>query len=267
MSEDLNSSSSYIRSKSLSKLASRLKLRRGNSIEDATPEKFSNSIKEMKNYIVTDVGSYDHISREEGSKEVQKIDNINQAYYRFMFKKFTDTVNSFGENNILRNAFSPSGIEKPPCYIEEYNIHRDRMGEFSVVKYEIYRTYLIINGFNVFDPCIVDVSPHEHYIIPAKCVEPYQVIEKAETLAKERGDNIKKMYQINLTKNANAQRILAGKTPDIPQNKTTLSHASSSMITSRTSMSPTSYPSLENATIHNSSISRRDGWISNASNS
>jgi hypothetical protein len=255
-------------------------------VEDGPPEeKFPKSIKEMKNYIVIDVGSYDYLSREDGLKEVQKIDNTNQAYYRYMFKKFGETINDFTGYVILKKAFSPSEIEKPPCYVDQYNLHRDRMGEFSVAKYDICRVYLNMHGFYVFDPRLVDVSPHEHYIVPAKCVEPFQVIAKADALAKERGDDITKFYQINLTKNANGQKYLASQTTNVPcvantmyQTPSVSSHAYPpvSMVAGSSPSAPAktvSYPSLSNVadsgpiSFRHASICRRDGWNSNASES
>lgn len=276
MSEDTNPSPGYPRSKSLRKLASSLKLRRGSSVDDAPPgEKFPKSITKMTEYTVIDVGSYDHLSRKDGLEEVQKIDNINQAYFRYMAKRFGDIVNDVSEMKVLKSAISPSQIEKPPCYVDQYNLHRDRMSEFSVAKYEMCRVYLNMNGFSVFDPRLVDVSPHEHYIVPAKCVEPFKVIEKAEALAKERGDDITKLYQINLSQNANAQRFLAGQAPNVPRVATTMSsHAypPASMVSGSVPSAPTSavgtYPSLPNMvdsgpiSLRRTSISRRDGWTS-----
>jgi hypothetical protein len=245
-------------------------------------EKFPKSITEMTEYVVIDVGSYDHLNRKDGLDEVQKIDSINQSYYRYMTKLFSDIVNDVSELKVLKSAISPSQIVKPPCYVNQYNLHRDRMSEHSVAKYEMCRMYLNIQGFYIFDPRLVEVSPHEHYIVPAKCVEPYQVIEKAESLAKEREDDIVKMYQINLARNANAQKFLSGHEQNV-SNATTMSYAPN---TSSRAYPPASmvhgsaplasvgnYPILPNANetssnqLRRTSIAHRNGWVSDATES
>ena len=143
----------------------------------------------MNDYVILDVRSLDHLKRKEGLVRAKDIDRQNNEHYRHLVQEMVNIQNMARKSKVLGAVLQSSNIPLPPCYVDAFNLHRDRNEVGNLRLAEMSKVYLEAFGFWIIDASVIKISPYGSSISLDKLIEPYQVIDKAIEHASMRGDD------------------------------------------------------------------------------
>jgi hypothetical protein len=167
------------------------RLSRGSS-SDEGDEKFPTKVKNMSEYITPDVSEWDHLPYKEGLRSAKETDELNNAHYRETKQEMENFMAKNRKKTTILKSFQATDIEKPPCYVAIFKLHRERNEPQNPRLYEISRTYLEAHGFVILDVSLV--GPYGIDVESSKLVEPYKAIDFAKTHAMSNGHDLFTRY-------------------------------------------------------------------------
>ena len=172
------------------------RLSRGSS-SDEGDEKFPTKVKNMSEYLTPNVSEWDHLPYKEGLRRAKETDELNNAHYRDTKQEMENFMAKNRKKATILRSFQATDIEKPPCYVEIFKLHRERNEPQNPRLYEISKTYLETHGFVIVDVSLI--GPYGIDVESSKLVEPYKTIEFAKTHATSNGHDLFTRYKEIMT--------------------------------------------------------------------